>query len=193
MALSGDESGHGSGKAKLPERLDAERLNAEAVIANIRMILQKEQPADQSLTLARLEALVHSMARDGARREQPMREVFARLGDKWSTLLMHLLRTGAHRHAVLRRLVSVVGAEGRISQRMLTLRLRTLERDGLISRRVISTHPPGVEYALTELGHSLTAQIETLMQWIRDHMTEIQQARQQFAAGSREDVQHRDA
>jgi DNA-binding HxlR family transcriptional regulator len=107
--------------------------------------------------------------------------VLARIGDKWSTLLLHLLRTGNYRHAVLRRLVSAVGAEGRISQRMLTLRLRALERDGLLERRVVpDTHPPGVEYALTELGQSLTAQIESLMQWIRDHMARILQARERF-------------
>ena len=79
-------------------------------------------------------------------------------------------------------LVSTVGAEGRISQRMLTLRLRALERDGLIERRVIPTaHPPGVEYALTELGRSLSAQIENLMQWIRDHMAQILKARARFS------------
>jgi len=111
-----------------------------------------------------------------------MREICARIGDKWSSLLLHLLRTGSYRHAVLRRLVSTVGAEGRISQRMLTLRLRTLERDGLIERRVISTtHPPGVEYALTDLGRSLTIQIEQLMQWIREHMQQILQARLRFS------------
>jgi DNA-binding HxlR family transcriptional regulator len=121
------------------------------------------------------------MARDGVQRDQPMREVLARIGDKWSTLLLHLLRTGNYRHAVLRRLVSAVGAEGRISQRMLTLRLRALERDGLLERHVVpGTHPPGVEYALTELGQSLTAQIESLMQWIRDHMARILQARERF-------------
>jgi DNA-binding HxlR family transcriptional regulator len=158
-------------------------VDVDTVLRNLRLVLAHDEiSGHHSGEMAALQAMVHAMARDGVQRDQPMREVCARIGDKWSTLLLHLLRTGSYRHAVLRRLVSTVGAEGRISQRMLTLRLRTLERDGLIERRVISTtHPPGVEYALTELGHSLTAQIETLMQWIRDHMTQILQARARFS------------
>jgi DNA-binding HxlR family transcriptional regulator len=109
-----------------------------------------------------------------------MREVFARLGDKRSALLMHLLRTGNDRHALLRRLVGAVGIEAHISQRMLTLRLRSLERDGLIARRMIETHPPGVEYVLTPLGHALTERLEHLMQWIREHQQKIRDAREQF-------------
>jgi len=157
-------------------------IDVDTVLRNLRLVLAHDEiSGHHSSEMAELETLVRAMARDGVQRDQPMREVFARIGDKWSTLLLHLLRTGSYRHAVLRRLVSTVGAEGRISQRMLTLRLRTLERDGLIERRVISTtHPPGVEYALTELGRSLSAQIETLMQWIRDHMAQILQARSRF-------------
>jgi DNA-binding HxlR family transcriptional regulator len=160
----------------------ASQLDVDTVLGNVRLIVSGEgASARHGDELARLEALVRAMARDGVQRDQPMREVLARIGDKWSTLLLHLLRTGNYRHAVLRRLVSAVGAEGRISQRMLTLRLRALERDGLLVRRVVpDTHPPGVEYALSELGQSLTAQIENLMQWIRDHMARILQARARF-------------
>jgi DNA-binding HxlR family transcriptional regulator len=160
----------------------APQVDVDQVLGNVRLIVSGESAAGRNINeLARLEALVRAMARDGVQRDQPMREVLARIGDKWSTLLLHLLRTGNYRHAVLRRLVSAVGAEGRISQRMLTLRLRALERDGLLVRRVVpDTHPPGVEYALTELGQSLTAQIESLMQWIRDHMARILQARESF-------------
>jgi DNA-binding HxlR family transcriptional regulator len=161
-------------------------VDVETVLRNLRLVLAHDAASGHhNSEMAALETLVRAMARDGVQRDQPMREVFARIGDKWSMLLLHLLhllRTGSYRHAVLRRLVSTVGAEGRISQRMLTLRLRTLERDGLIERRVISTtHPPGVEYALTELGRSLSAQIESLMQWIRDHMAQILQARTRFS------------
>ena len=158
-------------------------VDVDSVLRNLRLVLAHDEiSGHHGSEMAALETLVRSMARDGVQRDQPMREVFARIGDKWSTLLLHLLRTGNYRHAVLRRLVSTVGAEGRISQRMLTLRLRTLERDGLIERRVIPTsHPPGVEYALTELGRSLSAQIEILMQWIRDHMAQILEARTRFS------------
>ena len=164
-------------------------VDVDTVLRNLRLVLAHDEiSGHHSSEMAALETLVRSMARDGVQRDQPMREVFARIGDKWSTLLLHLLRTGNYRHAVLRRLVSTVGAEGRISQRMLTLRLRTLERDGLIERRVIATtHPPGVEYALTELGRSLSAQIESLMQWIRDHMAQILEARTRFSESAEPD------
>ena len=75
------------------------------------------------------------MANDGAKREDPMREIFARLGDKWSMLILLLLRGGALRHSALKKLISVMAADEPISQRVLTLRLRALERDGLVARR----------------------------------------------------------
>jgi DNA-binding HxlR family transcriptional regulator len=177
MAIGSDKSGRAHGAAS-----ESPPIDVDTVLRNLRLIVAPDRASGHhGNEMAALETLVRAMARDGVQRDQPMREVFARIGDKWSTLLLHLLRTGNYRHAVLRRLVSTVGAEGRISQRMLTLRLRALERDGLLERRVISgTHPPGVEYALTELGQSLTAQIETLMQWIRDHMARILQARSRF-------------
>jgi DNA-binding HxlR family transcriptional regulator len=148
---------------------------------SLAQILGEAAPGSDA-ALAQLGAMVRNMAADGVRREDPIREVFARLGDKWSTLLLLLLRTGNYRHAVLRRLVSAVGSEGRISQRMLTLRLRGLERDGLIARRTISTQPPGVEYGLTELGSGLVLQIDVMMQWVRTHIVEILRARQEFEA-----------
>jgi DNA-binding HxlR family transcriptional regulator len=109
----------------------------------------------------------------------------ARLGDKWSPLLLLLLAKGSYRHATLRRLVSLVSAEGRISQRMLTLRLRSLERDGLVSREIIDTHPPGVRYALTPLGRGLVEQYESLMEWTRQHSATIRDARAAFASAPR--------
>src|SRR3954452_10601651 len=72
--------------------------------------------------------------------------VLARLGDKWSVLIVMLLQEGPRRFNEIRRLV-----DG-ISQRMLTLTLRGLERDGLVSRKVYPTVPPKVEYTLTDLG-----------------------------------------
>src|SRR5579863_9616286 len=163
------------------EKSTAPQVDVDKVLAAVRLIVSDEGASGRhDNELARLEALVRAMARDGVQREQPMREVLARIGDKWSTLLLLLLRTGNYRHAVLRRLVSAVGSEGRISQRMLTLRLRALERDGLIARRVISTQPPGVEYGLSELGAGLLRQVDIVMQWVRDHNAEIRRARLAF-------------
>jgi DNA-binding HxlR family transcriptional regulator len=156
-----------------PER---EAIDVEAVMRTLGNILGQ----GSRQTLERLRSMVQSMAQDGARRDEPMRELFARAGDKWSMLLLLLLSAGSFRHSVLRRLVSTVGSEGRISQRMLTLRLRALERDGLLLRTPIATQPPGVEYALTPLGIGLVRQLDLVMQWIRDHQLEIRSARERF-------------
>lgn len=142
--------------------------------------------SDREGTRKQLQDLVHAMSRDGVDRDLPVREIPARLGDRWSSLLMILLSTGTFRHSTLRRLVSLTSAEGKISQRMLTLRLRTLERDGLVSRRATDTHPPGMEYELTDLGRSLLKQIESLMQWTRSHNAEIMAARTRFNARQQE-------
>jgi DNA-binding HxlR family transcriptional regulator len=109
-----------------------------------------------------------------------MREVFARLGDKWSMLLLLLLRAGPFGHATLRRLVTIIGSDARISQRMFTLRLRSLERDGLIVRTITPVAPPRVTYALTDLGRELMARVDDLMGWIGRNAAAIRAARDVF-------------
>jgi DNA-binding HxlR family transcriptional regulator len=129
-----------------------------------------------------LAALAEAMARDGNQRDDPMREIFARLGDRWSMLILLVLRTGTYRHAALKRVIGALGAEGGISQRMLTLRLRGLERDGLVRQTQIPSKSPHVEYDLTALGHELLDQVDRLMEWIRGRNPEIRQARAAFDA-----------
>lgn len=159
------------------------KLDLEATLRSIDALLGQEQdPPHAPQVRERLHALVRDMARDGHRRSDPIREVFARLGDRWSVLLILLLRSSDFRHATLRRLVGTMAAEGEISQRMLTLRLRHLERDGLISRRVLPTNPPGVVYALRAPGHGLAAQIDALMDWTREHSAAILAAQSRFGA-----------
>lgn len=104
------------------------------------------------------------------------REVLNRVGDKWSVLIVALLGEGRHRFSELRRSV-----EG-ISQRMLTLTLRGLERDGLITRTVYPTIPPRVEYELTELGRTLLVPINALADWAEKNRTIIQASRDGFDA-----------
>lgn len=152
------------------------------------LLAREQQPSHAPQVRERLHALVHDMARDGHRRSDPIREVFARLGDRWSVLLILLLRTSDFRHAMLRRLVSALAAEGEISQRMLTLRLRDLERDGLIGRRTLPTNPPGVVYALSAAGHGLAAQIDALMNWTRGHSAEILAAQRRYGGAGAADA-----
>jgi DNA-binding HxlR family transcriptional regulator len=103
-----------------------------------------------------------------------VRNVLDRVGDKWSVLVISLLGEGPRRFNELKRLV-----EG-ISQRMLTLTLRGLERDGLVTRTVFPTIPPRVDYALTPLGEQLLAPVNALAQWAEAHREQIQAARDRF-------------
>jgi DNA-binding HxlR family transcriptional regulator len=103
-------------------------------------------------------------------------DVLAHVGDKWTVLVVTTLGGGARRFNELRR------ALGSISQRMLTLTLRALERDGLVTRTVFPTVPPRVEYELTRLGRSLLEPVSELGLWARKHRTAIQDARQRFDA-----------
>jgi DNA-binding HxlR family transcriptional regulator len=129
--------------------------------------------------------LVRGMVVNGNERGEPVRETFARLGDRWSSLLLFLLRSGPFRHSTLRRLVCVTAAERNISQRMLTLRLRNLERDGFIQRTVDDSVPPKVEYSLTPLGLALADQAMALITWVGAHSNDVVRARTAFDERSR--------
>lgn len=107
----------------------------------------------------------------------PIRDVLDRMGDTWSMLVIFNLQKGAQRFNALRRNI-----EG-ISQRMLTVTLRSLERDGLVSRHVKPSSPPEVTYRLTELGQSLSAPIDALGQWAVANRALVRAARQRFDAG----------
>src|SRR5246127_3983797 len=101
-------------------------------------------------------------------------EVLARVGDKWTVLVVSTLGDGPKRFNEVRRSL------GSISQRMLTLTLRGLERDGLATRTVYPTVPPRVEYELTRLGRSLLEPVSGLGAWARQHRAAILDARRRF-------------
>jgi DNA-binding HxlR family transcriptional regulator len=103
-------------------------------------------------------------------------EVLARVGDKWTVLVVSTLGDGPKRFNELRR------ALGSISQRMLTLTLRGLERDGLVTRTVFPTIPPRVDYELTRLGRSLLDPVSALGLWARKNRAAIQDARKRYDA-----------
>ncbi|WP_238431557.1 winged helix-turn-helix transcriptional regulator [Streptomyces cavernae] len=108
----------------------------------------------------------------------PATALLRRVGDKWSPVLLSLLAQRSHGFNELDR--SVQG----ISRRMLVRTLRSLERDGLISRALHPGTPVRVEYALTDLGRSLRELLITLGQWAVAHETEMQTARARYDAGS---------
>ncbi|QNP69336.1 helix-turn-helix transcriptional regulator [Streptomyces roseirectus] len=105
-----------------------------------------------------------------------LRDVLDRVGDKWSVLIMALLGGGPRRYSDLRR--SIDG----ISQRMLTLTLRSLERDGLVIRTVTPTTPPRVDYELTPVGHTLSTEVSSLIHWSERHREYISMSRRSYDA-----------
>ena len=99
-----------------------------------------------------------------------------RIGDKWTVLVVATLGEGPRRFNELRREIPSV------SQRMLTLTLRNLERDGLVSRAVTPSIPPRVDYALTDLGNSLLSPVNALTVWALDNVAAIHAAHARFDA-----------
>lgn len=106
------------------------------------------------------------------------REILDRVGDKWSVLVIVSLGTRGQRFSDLKR------ALDGISQRMLTLTLRGLERDGLVRRTVRPTNPPRVDYDLTPLGRTLLEPVTVLAVWAGGHRAEVYQARAAFDASA---------
>ena len=106
----------------------------------------------------------------------PSRQVLDRVGDKWSVLILGLLAAGPHRFTELSREI------GGVSQKMLTQTLRGLERDGLITRTVHASVPPRVDYALTDLGRTLTAPLAALETWASTHIGDVVRARTRYDA-----------
>src|SRR6478736_4646730 len=105
------------------------------------------------------------------------RDVLARIGDKWSVAVIHAL--GAARTL---RFNELRGQVDGISQRMLTVTLRGLERDGLVVRTVYPEVPPRVEYTLTPLGATLRQLVRSLVAWSADHLAEVDLARAAYDA-----------
>ena len=102
--------------------------------------------------------------------------LLSRIGDKWTVLVVQTLGQGPRRFNELRREIPSV------SQRMLTLTLRNLERDGLVSRTVTPSIPPRVDYELTALGRSLLGPISALAGWALDHVEAIHEAQRSYDA-----------
>jgi DNA-binding HxlR family transcriptional regulator len=100
--------------------------------------------------------------------------ILSRVGDKWSVFVIMMLDDGPKRFNELKRMIKG------ISQRMLTLTLRGLERDGLVTRTIFPTIPPRVDYELTDLGRGLSRPVQALGMWAKEHQSQIEAARTRF-------------
>jgi DNA-binding HxlR family transcriptional regulator len=129
------------------------------------------RPEDRPVSMGDVRDAIAAQAPGMAAEDCPVRDVLDRLGDAWTLLVVLNLGERAVRFGALRR--AIAG----ISKRMLSVTLRNLERDGLVSRRVIPATPPQVEYALTELGRSLAGPIHALTNWAAAHHTAVKAAR----------------
>jgi len=105
----------------------------------------------------------------------PVRNVLDRFGDKWSILVLLILGDKEKM-----RFTELNKEIGDVSQKMLTVTLRTLEADGLVTRKVFPEIPPRVEYEITKLGKSLLPHINSLTQWANTHYGEIEKARKVY-------------
>ncbi|MEZ5187518.1 winged helix-turn-helix transcriptional regulator [Microbacterium paulum] len=105
-----------------------------------------------------------------------IRDILARIGDKWSLLVIATLHEGRLRFGEL------LGHIPGISQRMLTLTVRQLERDGIVTRTVYPEVPPRVEYELTDLGETLFVPARAIADWAVTHHDEIERARAEYDA-----------
>ena len=104
----------------------------------------------------------------------PTRQVLDRIGDKWTVLIIGLLEDGAKRFSELQRSI------GGISQKMLTQTLRTMERNGLVSRKLYPEIPPRVEYTLTSLCETLCPTIIAIRDWAEEHIDEVTAAQVRY-------------
>jgi DNA-binding HxlR family transcriptional regulator len=111
---------------------------------------------------------------------QKVSQILARIGEKWSMLVVMLLRDGPRRFNDIKR--NTAG----ISQQMLTRTLRGLERDGIVTRTILPTSPPQVEYSLTELGRSMSEPVLAFGEWVRGHLAEFEAARIRYDQRSAE-------
>lgn len=116
-------------------------------------------------------AITPTTQEDDHRRCRALGAVLDRIGDKWVIMVVGALSQGPMRFNAIKRLI------GGVSQRMLTLTLRGMERDGLVTRTPYSTIPPRVDYELTELGHSLLVPLRTLSEWAANNLGTIEAAR----------------
>ena len=109
----------------------------------------------------------------------PIRDVLDRFGDKWSMLVLLVLDKNENlRFSELQKQI------GDISQKMLTVTLRTMEADGLVKRTIFAEVPPRVEYAITPMGKSLVPHVNELSKWAKEHMSAIQESRAIFNLNS---------
>jgi len=136
-----------------------------------------ELPSEQAESLLALEI---EMQKNGKEKDAPVRDIMGLLGDKWSHLILLILHSGTLGHSQLKRSIELLSFEEAISQRVLTMKLRALERNGIVARTVSDDVPPRVDYSLTAIGGEVVEHTQALVKLIELKRPEIKSAREQF-------------
>jgi len=122
------------------------------------------------------------MQQNGKSKTEPVREIMGLIGDKWSHLILLILATGPMGHAKLKTAIKLFSYEAAISQRILTLKLRALERNGLVNRSASEEIPPAVTYRISTLGIELIEHTTQMVNWIAASRDDIIASRNKFDA-----------
>lgn len=136
---------------------------------------------------ARLEQIMLRMRANNVEPGSPSLEIPRYFGDRWSPLILLVLSTGTYRHTELQRVINVlseVNSTSTISQHILTRKLRSLQRDGLIEREVWAVVPPRTDYSLSPMGEQLMQLLWSMLAWVDDNAHAIRLARQRFDASA---------
>ena len=153
------------------------------VMERVRALLPPGPPDQAGIERVRhFERAVQSLLRFGASRSDPVQSILAHVGNFWSSAILGTLYTGPLRPSAVQKIFAAVTPHNRISRRMLTLHLRTLEADGLIEREVRDVRNPHVEYRLTPLGAELGDKVFSLVEWGVDHYPQLVAARERYEA-----------
>lgn len=130
--------------------------------------------------LKHFEHITSFLLRYGAKRDDPIQSIMAHVGNYWCSAVLVNLRSSPMRPSTLQKLLATLSSHQPISQRMLTLNLRTLEEDGLIEREVHDAKNPHVEYRLTSMGRELSDFIVSLIDWAGNNFQGIVDARERY-------------
>lgn len=159
-------------------RMDA---NAQDIMVRVRAVLDPDGAEEITPAQKRLFETVSGWAvQFDMDRKNPILGIVDHIGNYWRNWLFLILHTGTYRPSKIARLLEAVDPNHPISQRMLTLNLRILERDGLIQRNIVCVKSNHVEYSLTPIGMELVDQLESVIDWIGDYCEEIAKARALF-------------
>ncbi|WP_458782402.1 winged helix-turn-helix transcriptional regulator [Arthrobacter sp. D3-16] len=156
-----------------------EKFGSSQSLGRVRTVLGSSAEGRED-SLEYFEYFCGQLDRYQSTRNNPIVSVVDHIGNYWRNWLLMIARTGPYRPSTIRRLLAALDPTHPISQRMLTLNLRLLERDGLIARHVIDHERRHVEYSLTPLGRGLSDKLLPLIEWIDQHGEEIATASEAF-------------